>query len=155
MTLGDPDLKVKLPRVFSEAQKRAQFQPGEVRNARGRPRKTHTADEIRAREAKNSARAAAKEHTQEAIDTLVEIMRNKDVKPAVRVTASALLLDRGHGKATQVIENKADIYDRMSDIELISFILGKPVEELQDIQEARENHLLELEASGADPDTFE
>lgn len=155
MALGDRDLKVKTPRVFPESVRKHWIKPGEVRNPKGRGKKIYTAEELRARDAKKDLRNAAKEYTDEALQTLVTIMRDEFVKPAVRVTAANIVLERGHGKATQYIETKStEVYERMSDIELISFITGKPVEELKDIQEARENHFLELEASGTDPNTF-
>jgi hypothetical protein len=95
MALGDRDLKVKLPRVVSEAQKRAQFKPGEVRNPNGRPKRILTPEELQARAAKKDLRNAAKEFTGEALQVLVTIMRDELVKPAVRVTAANCVLDCG------------------------------------------------------------
>lgn len=54
-----------------------------------------------------------------------EIMESVDVAPAARVSAAAYLLDRGWGKATQVID--ATIHDKRdaadwTRAELVSFI---------------------------------
>ena len=49
-------------------------------------------------------RELARERTKEAIETLVEIMQDKDCPPSARVTASVALLDRGYGKPAQYIE---------------------------------------------------
>ncbi len=59
-------------------------------------------------------RDAAHQHTVEAIETQVEIMRDKKVHPSVRLAASLALLDRGHGKAVQHIEAEISVYDSLS-----------------------------------------
>jgi hypothetical protein len=45
----------------------------------------------------------AREHTGEAIETLVSIMTNPKSAPAARVSAANALLDRGYGKPPQHI----------------------------------------------------
>ena len=57
----------------------------------------------------------ARTRTEEAIDTLTEIMRDPGVNPGVRVGAANALLDRGWGKPTQGVS--LDI-SGMSDHEL-------------------------------------
>lgn len=48
-------------------------------------------------------RELAKAHSAEAIETLAEIMRDKDAPPAARTAAATALLDRGFGRpATNV-----------------------------------------------------
>lgn len=47
-------------------------------------------------------RALAQQYTAEAVETLVEIMRSGESE-AARATAADKLLDRGHGKATQIL----------------------------------------------------
>ncbi len=59
-------------------------------------------------------RDAARQHTVEAINTQVEIMRDEKVNPSVRLAASLALLDRGHGKAVQHIEAEISVYDSLS-----------------------------------------
>ena len=49
-------------------------------------------------------RELARKYTVEAIETLVEIMRDAQCTPAVRVAAANALLDRGHGRPPQAIE---------------------------------------------------
>lgn len=45
----------------------------------------------------------ARDHTEEAVETLVEVMRNKDAPPSARVMASDKILNRGWGQAPQTI----------------------------------------------------
>jgi hypothetical protein len=67
-------------------------------------------------------RDLAKQHTQAAIDTLVEIMNNKESREAARVAASEVLLDRGWGKATQPVEHQGEAFS------LVLNLGGKPTE---------------------------
>jgi Family of unknown function (DUF5681) len=67
----------------------AQFQPGESGNPGGRPK------------AHGEVRELAREHTVEAIETLVSIMRGG--APRAQITAAIALLDRGWGKPAQPI----------------------------------------------------
>jgi hypothetical protein len=64
----------------------------------------------------------ARQHTETAIETLVEIMTDGDAQASARLTAANSLLDRGWGKAGAHTEISVDVYDRISDAELISFI---------------------------------
>lgn len=64
----------------------------------------------------------ARQHTQRALETLVDVMTNDDAPANARITAANSLLDRGWGKATTHTEISVDVYDRMSDEELIIFI---------------------------------
>ena len=48
-------------------------------------------------------RELAKQHTPEAIETLVEIMKDTDATKAARVAAANALLDRGWGKPEQQV----------------------------------------------------
>ncbi len=58
-------------------------------------------------------RDAARQHTVEAINTQVEIMRDEKVNTSVRLAASLALLDRGYGKAVQHIEAEVSVYDSL------------------------------------------
>lgn len=63
-------------------------------------------------------KAAAKAHTMDALDTLVRIMKNEDAKPSDRIAAAGMILDRGHGKATQHVElsDKSSLVDLLVSI---------------------------------------
>jgi hypothetical protein len=84
------------------------FQPGQSGNLSGRPKADITIREL------------AKTYTEEAIETLAEIMRNPKASSATRVQASCALLDRGWGKPAQYIESVhlgltyTDFLDRMA-----------------------------------------
>jgi hypothetical protein len=47
---------------------------------------------------------AARECTQDAIDTLFAIMKDPKAPAAARISAATALLDRGYGKPAQAIE---------------------------------------------------
>lgn len=72
------------------------FQKGQSGNPGGRPKDT-------------DLREAARAHTQEAIKTLVIIMKGKKSPAAARVAAACALLDRGYGKPTQMMEHSGEI----------------------------------------------
>ena len=67
------------------------FKKGQSGNPGGRPKVIAEVKEL------------AKEHTVEAIQTLVSIMTNPKFAPAARVTAANALLDRGYGRPAQHI----------------------------------------------------
>jgi hypothetical protein len=52
-------------------------------------------------------KAAAQLHGHAALDALVEIMGGKEQPPAARVAAAKELLDRGFGKAAQLMDLKS------------------------------------------------
>lgn len=68
------------------------FKKGESGNPGGRPK---VAAEVR---------ELARQHTADAIQTLVSIMTNPKSAPAARVSAATVLLDRGYGKPPQAVE---------------------------------------------------
>jgi hypothetical protein len=69
--------------------------------------------------------AAARLHTVEAIETLARIMRDTKATVSARVSAAAILLDRGWGKAPQTMTLKRDDdYRDLSDDELIAIAAG-------------------------------
>jgi hypothetical protein len=67
------------------------FKKGQSGNPGGRPKVIAELKEL------------AKEHTAEAIQTLVSIMTNPKFAPAARVSAANALLDRGYGRPAQHI----------------------------------------------------
>lgn len=62
-------------------------------------------------------RVAAQQYSDEALKTLVEVMRNKKTGGAARAAAANAVLDRGYGKPKQEIEANINLFDRMSDDE--------------------------------------
>jgi len=54
-------------------------------------------------------RSLARLHTEEALDALCEIMRDKAAPPAARASASIYLLNRGWGMPVQSLEVSGDI----------------------------------------------
>ena len=70
---------------------RTSWKPGQSGNPGGRPK------------AVGHVRDLAREHTKEAIETLVDIMRNGD-KDVARARAAEVLLDRAWGRAPQAME---------------------------------------------------
>ncbi len=59
-------------------------------------------------------RDAARQHTLAAGVTLVSVMEDLKAPHSARVAAANGLLDRGYGKATQLIEAKISVYDSLS-----------------------------------------
>lgn len=58
--------------------------------------------------ATSDIKALAQQYSEEAVNSLVEIMRDGSAPHASRVAAAKDILDRGHGKATQPIAGDAD-----------------------------------------------
>jgi hypothetical protein len=54
-------------------------------------------------------RAAAREHTAQALATLVEIAENKKATAAARVAAASQILDRGWGKPEQAVQHSGQV----------------------------------------------
>src|SRR5918997_6623791 len=80
------------------------FKKGESGNPAGRPKLDP------------ELKAFARSYTLEALTTVVEIMGNKKQPASARIRAAEIILDRGHGKAPQVIE--PENYDIMTNAEL-------------------------------------
>ena len=77
------------------------FRPGQSGNLTGRPKRPAT---IEARRIFQDVADAARERTQDAIDTLAAIMKDPKAPAAARISAAQAILDRGHGKPAQAIE---------------------------------------------------
>lgn len=93
------------------------FKPGISGNPGGRPRKPQT---IEARRIVADVKAAARELTQDAIDTLAAVMKDPKTPAAARISAATALLDRGHGRPTQAVDVAVTTYDysRLTDEQL-------------------------------------
>jgi hypothetical protein len=81
------------------------FRPGQSGNPTGRPKRPTA---IEARRIFRDVMTAARERTQDAIDTLFAIMRDPKAPAAARVSATQAILDRGYGKPPQAIEVNAE-----------------------------------------------
>jgi hypothetical protein len=70
----------------------------------------------------------AREHTEQAIDVLAEVMADPFAENRERITAANSLLDRGHGKPNQAIiavpasRQQAALLAAMSDDDLIAVL---------------------------------
>lgn len=53
-------------------------------------------------------RSLARAHTEKAINVLVGVMSQEESPPAARVSAASVLLDRGWGKAKQIVAGADD-----------------------------------------------
>lgn len=73
------------------------FPPGNNANPGGRPK---LPQDIR------HVRELAREYTEKAVETLVSVMANGS--PAARVSAAQAMLDRGWGKAEQLVTGPGD-----------------------------------------------
>lgn len=95
---------------------------GGARPGAGRPK--GSLSEARKAELKAEAtlKELARQHTSEAIRTLVEMMQDAGAPPAARVAAVKEILDRGHGKAVQTIagDEERPLEMRVTRIELVA-----------------------------------
>lgn len=74
-------------------------------------------------------RAIARSYTREAIETLVEIMTDRDCAPAPRVAAANAILDRGYGKPLQSHVQLSDVPDDELTVEVkrrLELVDGEP-----------------------------
>jgi hypothetical protein len=98
------------------------FQKGQSGNAGGRPRVLAEVREL------------ARAHTTSALNTLVEIVKNKKAPPAARIAAANSILDRGYGKATQFIAGDDEMPPVMNHVR-VSFVKADGIE-TDDLDEA-------------------
>jgi hypothetical protein len=90
------------------------FKPGVSGNPDGRPKRPET---IEARRVVANVKAAARELTPVAIDTLEKAMTDQKAPWAAKIAAAIAILDRGWGKPTQPVEANVNIFDQMTDEE--------------------------------------
>src|SRR5262245_14616521 len=79
--------------------------------------------------------ALARECTQQAIETLKDIMHNNKAPAAARVAAANSLLDRGYGRPSQTINQAHTELEGMSEAELKAFI-QRELEAAKDVSTA-------------------
>ena len=103
------------------------FQPGNP-GGPGRPKKVYTAQELMDKQIRRDLKAVAKEHSPEAFRFLLETMRDTSAGLQHRLNAATQILDRGWGKPTNHTEISVDVYNKLSDAELISFISGVEID---------------------------
>ena len=72
---------------------------------------------IEARRVVADVKAAARELTPEAMDTLKEAMADHKAPWAAKIAAAIAILDRGWGKPTQQVAANVSFFDQMSDEE--------------------------------------
>lgn len=83
-----------------------------------------------------SADSIAREHAEEALGVIVEVMRDPLSEPKDRLKAANDLLERGYGKATQAIiaipatKKMIEQAAAMSDEALLEIIKGEPLPRL-------------------------
>jgi predicted ATP-dependent serine protease len=87
------------------------FKPGVSGNPDGRPKRPET---IEARRVVADVKAAARELTLDAMDTLKLVMKDSKAPPAARVGAATAILDRGWGRPQQQIDANVNVIDGMA-----------------------------------------
>lgn len=118
---------------------RHKFLPGNP-GGPGRPKKVLTAQELFDQQVRRDLKAVAKQNSPEAFRTLLEIMRDTTVGVQHRLNAASQILDRGWGKPTNHVDVSVNVYEKLSDQELIKFITGTEIDgELIEQQEESSN----------------
>jgi hypothetical protein len=115
----------------------------------GRKPKVWTAKELMDKKIRQDLKEAAKEHTAEAFNFMLEVLRDTDANTKDRMSAANFIVERGWGKAVTHTETKIDIYQNMSDSELIRLITGKEID-AELIEQARAPLVIDHEPSDTD-----
>ena len=83
---------------------------GGKRPGAGRPKGVKSTVKVRGPVDKHVALSElAREHTADALKTLVDICKDKETPAAARVSAASALLDRGYGKPRQEVEHSGEV----------------------------------------------
>jgi hypothetical protein len=90
------------------------FKAGVSGNPCGRPKRPET---IEARRVVADVKAAARELTLDAMETLKEAMADQRAPWSAKITAAIAVLDRGWGKPEQTVSANVSVIDQMSDDE--------------------------------------
>jgi hypothetical protein len=113
---------VERPKIGAKKRPRGRpFRPGQTGNAGGRPKEGA------------GLRDLCRAHSNEAIETLLGIMRNKRAPAAARLRAVSEILDRGFGRPQQFLETGDEVQravDKPSELEIarrIFFVLDRPL----------------------------
>jgi len=84
------------------------FKPGQSGNPSGRPKITLPDG--------RSLKDIAREHTEDAVKTLIDVMGDVTAPPPARVSAASAILDRGWGRPTQEIEAGDNLAIMLADV---------------------------------------
>jgi hypothetical protein len=90
------------------------FRPGVSGNPFGRPKRPET---IEARRVVADVKAAARELTLDAMNTLKRAMADPKAPWSAKITAAIAVLDRGWGKPEQTVSANVSVFDQMTDDE--------------------------------------
>ena len=82
------------------------FKKGICYNPGGKPKNLPT---VEARKIVADLKELARQYTAEALERIVGIMRNDAAPPAAVLAAAIHVLDRGHGKPRETVENKVEV----------------------------------------------
>jgi len=103
--------------MASGGRRSTSFRAGKSGNPGGRPKRPQT---IEARKVIADVKAAAKELTPDALDTLKAAMTAPTAPWAARVSAALAILDRGWGKPGQAVEIAGEIVAEHVKLDLMS-----------------------------------
>jgi hypothetical protein len=90
------------------------FRPGVSGNPFGRPKRPET---IEARRVVADVKAAARELTLDAMNTLKRAMADPKAPWSAKITAAIAVLDRGWDKPEQTVSANVSVFDQMTDDE--------------------------------------